>query len=570
MSKKSKSKSKNGSSKKNKPGKGFASFNFRDLTAERQFTNQFNKALKLMGESQYDESIAILETLEEKHPDRPQVFELLGMLYLTTGDAPGAREALSHALELVPPERRSALGPGNGTLLQFQLASAYFMSGYPLLSYEITHQIDCATLEQATQGAIDAEECRTFKQTNEEAVAVLMEAEQIPREEFLTYGLLIERGNLAVERYQPEAGIELLVQARDLQPRAVEPYRGLSAAYAIGGSIEKAVEQLEFVLNELEPGDLTTLNSLIRLLMSHGKTEQAQPFVRQLAELPLPEEVEDKVRMAATWAYLEDDQRIFDLLEPVLNSSELRDELAELEENEEMLTQALLLGTVAAAHLGQSELALRWLEEENEGGGLAEDGPSYPLLARTWQALEDYEVGPRKEERFFYHNPQTLLMTVILGQKNVVTAFEESLHSQESKQAPDNEFERLLKDHGDSFVETMLYSAWLIEDPANLPTTMNLIASYGAPDEEGEEAALAATDTPGLEIIRRLAFTRAGSSFLHLAAIIVLMGRGIVQKEEPVTIWLGREQHTGTFKELADITIKRSQEQKEIHSQSSE
>lgn len=557
-------KSKNNKDKTKKSGQGQRSLFFQDLTAERHYQNRMAKALKLGQEKRYEAALEVLEPLEGKYPDRPALFELLGIVYFCLHEADAAREAFTKALELDPPEKRTGRGPANAPLIQFNLASSYLYSGFPLLAYETMQKVNCADLDRLLDNRLDPKTCREFSQVCDRNVTAMAEETGLSREEYLAYGLRLERGFLALPRNQPELARSYFLEAAQLRPEETRPYIGLSAAYTLEGQHGQARQQLEHILEKIAPGNLDALNALVRLLVGQGLPEEACQYGATLAGLPLPEHLEDQVKLAGVWAYLEEDRRIFELIEPVLNSPQLRQELIDLEGAEESLElfgEALLLGVVAAAHLGQTEQALGWLKQEAEEDLVSEENSFFDLLRHTWQALADHEDGPRPGQRFFYYDPRTLLTTAMLGQQSLLEILKTGNQAQEPAQEPaqevEDEYRQVLEEHHSQFMEVLLYDAWVQEDVPSLGLTLDLIATIESTETDGK-----AQRKP--ETLMRLAFSRAGNPLLHLTALATLIRRGTVGKNETQTIWLGDRQATGTFAELVERVTEWSKEQLEI------
>lgn len=540
---------------KGNQGQGQRSIFFRDMTAERHFQTQMTKALKLGQEKRFAEALEVLDPLREKYGDRTDLYELLGVVEYSLQDYDEAREAFAKALELEPPDRRTGRSRGNGPLIQFNLASAYVMSGFPLLAYDTMLGVDCDSLDSLPGNRLDPNTCREFSQVCDQNVTVMAEKEGLPREKFLAYGLALEKGHLALPRNQPALARVFFQEAAQLRPDAPEPYMGLSGAYILEGQPEQSRRQLEYILQNIDPADLAALSAMVRSLVTQGLREEARRYADQLAALPLPEDTEDRLTLAGTWAYLEEDERVFGLVEPLLNSPEARKELtgaAEGAENSELFGDALLLGVVAAAHLGQPDQAIRWLEEQSDENPVDERHPGFVLLQRTWAALEENEAGPREGERFFYYDPKPLLTTVMLGRENLFELVRAGLDDQTAE----SEFGELLDKYRALFKEVLLYEAWVEEDLANLALSLDMLAELEN-RAKGEEA------TGDSETLRRLAFTRSGNPILHLAALAVLIRRGALAEDDPQTIWLGERQATGTLTELTGEAIAWSQEKDE-------
>jgi tetratricopeptide (TPR) repeat protein len=382
----------------------------------------------------------------------------------------------------------------------------------------------------------------------------------LPRDQFLAYGLALEKGHLALSRNQPELARQYFHEAIRLQPTESQPYVGLSSAYTLEGQPDEARQQLEYVLENLTPGDPATLNSLLRLLVVQGKTGEARSYREQLAALPRPELLENRVELAGAWAYLDEDRPIFELIEPILNSPQEWKELLEMEQegNDDTLAEALLLGVVSAAHLDRVEQAISWLEKAAEEALLPEDDSSVALLMRLWQALENDEAGPRPGGRFFYYNPTIFLQMVLLGQSNLADLIRVAKQGEELSAETENLL-RWMEEHSDQFLDALLFNVWIDNDLTSIAASLDLIAQIESEQPENEQPPQA--ETGRSETLERLAFSRSGGVLLHLTALATLIRRGVIAEDAPVTIWLGDRQQTGTLNELAEVVSEESSEE---------
>ncbi|MEI6046048.1 MAG: hypothetical protein WCS37_16985 [Chloroflexota bacterium] len=519
-----------------------------DLTAERYFTKQVTKAHKLGGEHKHEEALEILEDLKKNYSDRPMLFDLMGLNYMSLEDNDEAREAFIRALELMPLSERKQPGINNGQILLLKLATTHYLSGFPLLGYEFIQQVNLDGLAKLSKGAIEKEDGLEILQLCEEALTALAEEAGQSPQEFLPYGLLIERGGLALERSRPEEAQRYYKEARQLDSTQIEPYNGLAMVYLFEGKIDQSKAELDYILEQIAPNDPYTLNTLVQNLASWGRLAQACEYAGRLAALPLPEEPDEVVNLADSWAYLEEDQRVFDLVAPLLNSAQL-EEVFDLEEDIETLTQALLLGVVAAAHLGQRELALKWINEVEEQD-LLDD--SDELLDYTRWALVDGEVGPKPGDRFFYHDPELLMATIMATDKPAQEALKAKYKGKKLDDELDNYYHQLMKEYPSLYLDFLLYKVWTGEGLEDLIIEVSLIAD--------QEFKLEDQVVSGLETVKRLTFSRIGSPVLHLVALATLTRKGLIAKDEVVTIWSKEEQVTGTLTELAHLETLRQQD----------
>ena len=501
--------------KKPKPGGGSTNMS-RDLTAERHFSSQIGKAERFIENEDFENAVEILAPLIQKYPDRMEVFEMLGTAYFGLELPMGARDAFERAIQVSPANQVDPL-------LRFNLASSYLMTNLPLLAFDQIEQIDWQALGREMEG-IGGNELLQFRELTTKAVSEMAAQNNLAVAEFVKQAMPLERGQLALQRNEPDEARAFFQQAIELNPNSTAAHNSLALMSMLEEDYATATQEARYILDKLEPDNLDALTTLVRVSLAQGDEAATQGYLAQLKALPVPAELENRVLLAETYALFQQDQAIYDLLKPMLDQ-----ETDETDEEETSLQQATFLTAVAAAHLGRPEEAATLLDEAP-----CEDDDL--LFDRTAQALENGEEGPRPGGRFFYTPSNLEHPVAFYSYENTLRNAGELLDEAEDKDI--TLLQPFLQEYGPVALDIMLYQLWITDQPL----LMNALLSETF--ESGIEGATA--------LVERLAFGKSGTLVLHLVAAGILIEKGVYPANQPLTLWDGREAVTGTFEELSE------------------
>lgn len=492
------------------PGRSIK-FQFADKTAERYLSSQLSKAEKLYEASQYAEALKLLEPLPARYPGQPRLLEMLGLVYAQSGALAEARDTLEEAFQLAPGE--------TGRLAQFNLAQVYALTGFTFLAYQQSQLLDCYALARETKQPATLDRCRQFQQDAQTLVEKVAAQQGRTLDQFREVGLALDNGRLALTRQDLKAARQFFLKAVDLEPSIAAAHNNLALVYLLDNQLAEATRQAEYVLTQLDEQNRNALSTLVRLKVIEQQTDQANQYLQRLLALPSPIEADDVVKLAEAQAALENDQAIFELVAGLLNSAEM---VADLDSAayQEMIT----FGVVAAANLGHIGVALKFLRE-----ALPFTRPT--LLERTLFGLENNERGPRAGGRFFYYDPLTAYPPAAAYFQQVLLrlADSETLDYQESLRT-------FFVEYGQSALEVAAYKFWIDREPAEVADLLAQAVASGA----------AGT----VEMVRRLAFTRAGDDLQRLTAARVLLEHGLLEPDQPLKIWLGQRLAAGSLEKL--------------------
>jgi|GEM_PF-2525018 len=496
--------------KKSRPARQI-NMQFQDLTAERYFNSQFSKAESLYEAGKFSDALHILEPLTERYPNRPNLFDLLGLSYASAGFLLEGEEAF---------ERAVALSPVSSTLSRFNLAQLFVLLNLYFLAYEQSELIDCYQLAQESGDTANTTKCREFREACQELVEKAAADNQRDLNEFLDTALSLERGRLALLKQDYEAAQEHFQKATQLDPEIPAAFNNLALVYLLNNQLDKSFEQSQYVLDKLDPQNLTALSNLVRLTAIRGEREKAEEYLTQLHTLPRPTIPNDMVKLAEAYAALELDQPVYDLLQPVLAKAKIREEM-----DGASYEQAVTFGVVAAANLGQNMQAMRILRE-------AKDLQRPTLLERTLYALENGERGPRPAGRFFYFDPVAAYPPAAAFFQEIA----EDLAEHDSSDYREG-LQKFFVEFGESALEVASYKYWIDRDPELVADLLTQALLSGAAEAE--------------TLVRRLAFTRAGDDLQRLTAAKILAEQGLIAPDDKLKMWIGQRQIIATLDVLS-------------------
>ncbi len=494
---------------------------FRDMTAERRYTLQMAQATKLYQEQRLDEAIELLEPLAERFSDRAEMLNLLGVCYAEVGQLSEARSAFERVLEISKGKVRG--------LTRYNLTQLYVLTGFTFLAYEQSLLLDCFDLPQIE----DTNKCKELKKKCRETMEQIAGDYAMPFDKFVPYAIKLDRGRLALAQSPIDFGTARarFEEAIELNSQNPTPYNNLALIYQSEGDYDQAIAQSRYVLEKLQPNNLHALSNLIRLLVVAGRSEEAQVSFEQIKALPLPaDNPGDVVKLAEAYIALEDDQGVFDLLQPFLGEPAGTGAAQTLAFSDEVTyRQALTYGMVAAANLGRLRRAGEIAEVviEISGGDV--------LIERTHFALQNNERGPREGGRFFYWNPDNTYpaaMRYFRDMMNERVRNAGKRTEEESQQI----FRPFFEKFGQAALETMAYLFWTTAQGEFLMVLLAQILNSGV------DAAV--------ELVRRLAFGRSGDETQRVLAASALIQAGLLALDETVTIWLGLRPTEGTVEQL--------------------
>lgn len=481
--------SKNDKNRHHRPGNGPHNrpFQMLDQTAERQFALKIAQARKLFNQQKFADALLILEPMNNNFvfSSRGEFLDLLGACYASAGFLYEAREVFTRALS-APPKHKY-----RDSLNKYNLVKLCAMTGSPFIAYEYSQQLDCEAVAEAAHRPDEAIRCRTLVAAIREGVAMQAKEANMSFDEYVKFSLLLDKGKLEMDGPELDLDEAILTfrQASRLDPNSTTPYNNLIIIYLRQGKLEQAVELARELLEKLDPNNVHGLSNIVRLLCSLDRREEARAYLDRLLAQSI-EPSDDLVKVAEALIYFNQDQAIYDRLQPLTRNEDLFRTLRIVDRAS--AEQTLLFEIAAAANAGNRARAL-----ELAWACLGKFEIHQVLLDRTYEALKNEEGGPLPGERFFYWEPKAL-------HPQVAQAYEEvgplllKLPPDESEKAV--RYEKSLRPffvrYGQAALDYVAWLYWTNRGPEVLKAVLTQTLECGA---EGT-----------VELVKRLAFGRVG------------------------------------------------------------
>jgi len=492
---------------------------FRNLAAERQLDLQISRATTLYQNKQGAAALEILEPLAVKFPQNRDLLDLLAVCYGGVGLYDKARDTFERVLPLTS----KLVLP----LTRYNLAQMYLETGYPALAYAQCQLFECRDLARLNTKSSFISDCVEFKEACSLEAHAMVESNAKVFDDFLPCALAIEHGRVAMSRGDNVTARTNFLEAIRLDPGLANPHNNLALLYMRELDTDNAIKECHYVLEKLDANNLHALSNMVRLLTTIGATEtEIAQYVKRVKVLP-PADIssnkgcDDIVKLAETYALVEDDQAVFDLMQPYFDDQVSLARLATMPQP--LYQQLVILAVVAAANLVRTVWAteILWQHEKS----------SNSLLERTRQAVLMVENGPRPQGRFYYFDPGHLYLPAV---KYLHEEVGELLQTGET--TTEAIFKAFLGKYGNAAVDILVFRVWVAEQSEMAEAFMNGLLVSGRPE--------------GIEAVRRLALTKAGDTQTRVLAAKILLKEGHIGSEERITIWLGQETHIGTVAEL--------------------
>jgi tetratricopeptide (TPR) repeat protein len=491
---------------------------FPDKTAERYLQSQLSRGEKLFEAGRFEEGLQVLEPLLQRNPGHLPLLELIGATYGSLGYRAEAQAAFEAALALP--------GQKAGALTLFNLVQTYVLNDYPFLAYNMSQELDCQALALETRQPSNLELCRDLAENCRQLIETAAEENGREAAMFEPVGLALDRGRLALSKEDYGTARQFFQEAVQLDGELVIALNNLALACLLDNALSEAENAARQVVEHIEPQNRAALSLLVRLAAIRNDKDAAETHLEKLAALPTPLAFAERLKLAEAYAALDRDEQLLNSVRPMLEIDPVNLLLDE-PSYEELVT----FGTVAAANLGQNLLAMKFLQE-------ARKFTRPTLLERTLFALENNERGPRPDGRFFYYDPVAAFPPASAYFTNLASQLQAS-GSNDYREG----LRQFYREFGPAALEVAAYKYWIDREPAVVADLLSQALASGV-DGAGE-------------MVRRLAFSRAGDDLQRVTAAEVLREAGIIEPEERVKIWLGQRQAIGTVAQL-------SQRQREI------
>ncbi|HEX5503743.1 MAG TPA: tetratricopeptide repeat protein [Thermomicrobiales bacterium] len=313
----------------------------------RRLVEELDEAEALLGRKRYVEARELLEDLDDRFPNRPEVLTSLVNSNAGLHDLPGYLRACERLVRLDPDNADATLG----------LAGAYLSNLYPMLGLRtfrrfLTRWPDHARAGDARETVADLEGkipefLASIGESGEEGVEIATRHEEVR--------MLLEQGHFAQARRAAE---ELLRRRPTLAPAL----NNISQTYALEGRFDRAIATAERVL-AFAPDNYQALSNITRYYCLSGRADEAREWAARLKAVAVPDVVDIWVKQAEAFSYLGDDEGVLDAFHGAERAGDLN------------LTDGALLchlAAVAAMRQGREDEARKlWRRALKERAGFA-------------------------------------------------------------------------------------------------------------------------------------------------------------------------------------------------------
>ena len=495
-----------------------------DQATERQFMLKMTQARKLFNEKKPADALKILEPLNEKFSERGELLDLLGACYASSGFLYEAREVFTRALSAPPQHKyRDALN-------RYNLVRLCTMTGSPFIAYEYSQQLDCDVVAEAAGQPSERNRCRALVAAVRGGMVMAAREAKLPFDTYVKFSLLLDKGRLEMNGpgVDLDAGILTFQEASRLYPTSTTPYNNLTIIYLLQGKLEQAVEQARYLLEHIEKNNVHALSNMTRLLYSLGQVDEARDYLRRLLAVHM-EPSDNLVKVAEALIYFKEDQTIYDRLQPLNHNEKIFHTFQIV--NKDYAEQTLIFEIVAAVNAGKRAKALE-LASLRRGRFATHQ----VLFDRTYDALSNNESGPLPDGRFVYWEPKAMYPQAAQTYEKVGPLLLGLPQTDEATARYEMSLRPFFEKFGPAALDYVAYLYWTNQDAAVLKALLTQTLACGAPGT--------------VELVKRLAFERAGNERQRLAALMALVEAGLVGREESVPFWVGRQSQSVTLAEL--------------------
>ncbi|MGD1994950.1 MAG: tetratricopeptide repeat protein, partial [Anaerolineae bacterium] len=308
---------------------------------------------------------------------------------------------------------------------------------------------------------------------------------------------VMEQGQRALYQHEYRASIAASRQAIKLLGDWPPPHNNLSVTLFFDGQPEGAIARLLRVLEQY-PDNIHALSNAIQFLVWTGRREEAAALWVGLRAIT-PEIGDLRAKAADAAAAMEDDARVYELLEPLAGGRGVRPDLPGLD------WRGGFFHAVAEANLGRRG-ARRRLRAFLAG---------VPGFERWLVALDEGKPGPGWAERFPYFAISDLLP------RSQVQAFVELL-GREEEMSPER-FQREIDRFVERFPQLAVMGEKIIWEEMEPEAGVMMLAAVGTPQAHAA--------------LRRYGLSQAGDDDSRMEALLRLAEAGEIPPDETLRVW---------------------------------
>ena len=250
----------------------------------------------------------MLEDLNRRYPNRPEVLTYLVNVYLDLGAMAEYQATLEQLSHLTP----------HDPVVVGALASAYAMNDRPTLALQTFRRFlerwpDDAGAAKARKGAAE----------REQIVNALLAEMGLSGADGLEFAALHEQAQVYAEQQKFVAARRALDELQRRRPNFAPTLNNLSNLYSAQGQLAPALEATQQVLS-FAPDNVHALSNLVRLLCLSGRAAEAHDYAERL-KLSTAAAFQGWLKKMEGLSYLGDDAGVLALFEEAQHDPDVAD-----------------------------------------------------------------------------------------------------------------------------------------------------------------------------------------------------------------------------------------------------
>lgn len=450
--------------------------------ASQKIYEETRQAVEHIKHREYEQARKILEAVDKKRPDQPDVLNNLALVYLYMQDRTSHQQVCERLMKLLPHDPDVLL----------QTTAAYLSNTHPAMALQTMH-----TFLETNAHHEKADELRQRITKLEETMEYFYEQAGVYGDEGFELALLHEQVHSLVEQGNMVDARKHADQLLHRWPNFTPALNNVSLSYFLEGDLDKAIEYTNRTL-EIEPQNVHALANIARYLFLNGQFDEAETWATRLETLET-DHTDLNLKKAETFSYMGQDERVLDAFYHAQHTSDF---------------EALVPANAAMLYHLAAVAAMR-LEREDEAQGYWKKALStQPGMAYVQENLDDLKK-PVEEQ----HAPWAFHFTQWMP-KNIIQTFMQHVHRihQHERNSPNDEalqraarqtlrkYPRIvhtipmLLDRGDPpGRQFALHLALQANTPEMAETLRDFALSQRGPDDLRFRAARAAINTGSLE-----------------------------------------------------------------------
>ncbi len=263
-----------------------------------KFIERMNRATDLMERGSFLEAREILQELDKRFPNQPEVLTELANVNFELRDMQGHQEVCERLVKFMPEDDLLLKSLAGSYLINMRIAKSFFMFERFLSLYP-EHE--------------DAEHARETARKIEEELKKHWGDYGLTENEMLEMAVLHEDIQVALENGEIKKGITAAEKLLLRVPDFVSARNNLSQMLFFDDQAERAIEEANLVL-KTDSENAHALSNLTRFLFLAGREQEAHNVAVRLKKVET-KHIEIAIKKAEAFSYLGDDSAIIEIFE---------------------------------------------------------------------------------------------------------------------------------------------------------------------------------------------------------------------------------------------------------------